>query len=481
MKNSSKQSNILKQSRNMMIFLAIIIISQLVYQFYAYGFNVLNIIFSLLLIGSFGFLFLNYFAVIQNLNSYIHHVRLFLEGDLEQRIILPSDNGLIKSFGDGLNNIFDVVEAFIRETKTSIECASSDNYDRKFNIDGFNSYFQSIGNGINNSISIMEEAYRVKMKNQLNSYLSDINNNQEQLLGLQKSSSISSASLSEVIHEVSTLAEMSKKRAEESKDYSEKKLPVLLTNVDNAVDLSTELKGQLIDIRNVVDLIKDIAEQTNLLALNATIESARAGVHGRGFAVVADEVRKLAEKTQKATEQIFIVVQTLDQNGENMEEAFQTMSVQISEVSTFLDMFQKDMDNLTNKNEEINRSLYDVQNRIFVDLVKIDHIVFKENAYSAVTYNKQEEVASHTNCRFGKWYFGKESHQFEKTRSFKLIDKPHSIIHNMVMQSLDCIKKSSCTSDMDSVLDNFREMENASSELFTLLDNMIEESRLVSA
>lgn len=71
------------------------------------------------------------------------------------------------------------------------------------------------------------------------------------------------------------------------------------------------LKSQMTS--QVFDLISDIADQTNLLALNVSIEAARAGEHERGFAVVADEVRKLVNPTHKATNDIAIVAQTIQQ------------------------------------------------------------------------------------------------------------------------------------------------------------------------
>ncbi len=83
-----------------------------------------------------------------------------------------------------------------------------------------------------------------------------------------------------------------------------------------------ELENSSVQIRGIIELIADIAEQTNLLALNAAIEAARAGEEGRGFAVVADEIRHLAEETQKSTDQIRGLIETLTNHTATVKDTF---------------------------------------------------------------------------------------------------------------------------------------------------------------
>lgn len=116
---------------------------------------------------------------------------------------------------------------------------------------------------------------------------------------------------------------------------------------ETASAVITELKARARRITGITETINEIAARTNLLALNAAIEAARAGEYGRGFAVVANEVRMLAQRTRDATDEIGIMVRTMNEKAEAAVHGMETVtntvvqaSVNVEEIRSVLERIE---------------------------------------------------------------------------------------------------------------------------------------------
>ena len=94
-----------------------------------------------------------------------------------------------------------------------------------------------------------------------------------------------------------------------------------------------KLKTFTDQMQSIMTLINNVASETSLLALNASIEAARAGEAGRGFSVVATEISNLANQTSDATDDINVLIGSIETSLTEVVEAVNKM-LKINQVQT---------------------------------------------------------------------------------------------------------------------------------------------------
>ena len=343
-------------------------------------------------------------------------------------------------------------------------------------------------NSYENEIKLLKEEI-VKIKDELNNQntIDDGGNNLE-LLFKMENENLKNA-IVDIQANISESTEMSREQlrtsieTNQNYDLSAQELKGIVSEVKSLTSSATKINNVVSDlnkkagdIANAVVTIEQISFQTNILSLNAAVEAATAGEAGKGFAVVAQEVRNLASRSSDAAKEIKDVVTSIQDSVELTNKRFGEMTKNIDEISSKMGTYSEDIHTSINVSKDTYLGLTKITDRVFMALAKIDHVLWKVNTYLSVAHKEPAfNFVDHKNCRLGKWYnegFGKR--YFSHTPSFPQLDKPHSIVHNATHHVFDEIEKEEL--NYSALIKAFNEMESASSDVFSLLDNILNES-----
>ncbi|WP_445655073.1 CZB domain-containing protein [Shewanella youngdeokensis] len=110
--------------------------------------------------------------------------------------------------------------------------------------------------------------------------------------------------------------------------------------------------------------------------------------------------------------------------------------------------------------------------RAFLDTLKLDHVVWKNNVYTLLenqTFN--QVVNDHTECRLGKWYYQGYGLQYKNLRSYSLLEEPHNLVHAHGVNAMSYGE----SNEKVKLINSVNAMEEASLKVVQHLDGLMED------
>ena len=240
--------------------------------------------------------------------------------------------------------------------------------------------------------------------------------------------------------------------------------------------LVDETDRQLLGMHTFVSMIEQIAEQTNLLALNATLEAARAGDAGRGFAIVAREVKELSRQSKETVARIGTSIDCILDKSKDLASHVHSLDERSNQMRDSISAFSGRIQETSESNLRATRDVTAANDRVFMSLAKLDHILWKVNTYLSVIDGSPafKFVDSH-NCRLGKWYYHGDGHEsFSSTPSYPKLEKPHADVHEATRRVFSLLGTHQGYGD-ETLAQALNDMERSSDRVFDHLDQILAE------
>ncbi|MEA1915033.1 MAG: methyl-accepting chemotaxis protein [Campylobacterota bacterium] len=410
-----------------------------------------------------------------------------------------ANNEGINELKDGINDMVNVVKFQLDELLKALVEYGNANFDYTFRIDAAGGDIGSVVMGTK-SLAINIAELLATILNTGDHLSNDIKKLSKESLSLSTLSKNQASSIDQTLSSTvqmndnmeSTSAHVDKMSilAQELTLLSQEGEKFATQTTQSMNDINVEVNA----IKDAISIIDQIAFQTNILSLNAAVEAATAGEAGKGFAVVAQEVRNLASRSAQAAQEIKNLVENATSKSNKGKDisskmiyGYNELNSKVTQTSEMIDlvanatkvqksvlsgvtntleqldesiransMSASNVESLTSDIDELSSSLlqiasdanFDKKVRLQVcdnkltntlNTFKLDHIFFKDNAFSKLSSYTKFTVPNHQECKFGLWIKEQEQKQqaYTKTKNWNELKDTHEMAHKTIQKYID--------------------------------------------
>jgi len=331
----------------------------------------------------------NYLGKISwNLNNLLDQVEAFNRDTSSSLKEIAKGNSSRRMFPSGLHGDFVTVskeinmalgviavaqskDEFIQDMLVTLSSYASGDYRPSISLDGMQEDIVELAKGINTLGMSLSQLSRVNYRNGmiLQQGSSVLTKNVSDITQAANEQAVSLEETAAALEEITASMSRSNQNTVQMSEYANE-LTKSATQGEEYANQTTEsmeeINEQTSSIADAITVIDQIAFQTNILSLNAAVEAATAGEAGKGFAVVAQEVRNLASRSAEAAREIKALVENANSKADEGKQIANKMITGYSKLNENIKSTMSLLENVTTSSKEQEQGIIQINDAISI-------------------------------------------------------------------------------------------------------------------